>query len=266
MFNFEIGDDREYLVTSLPFCSNEYIQSYFPNATIITYERMSNLKEDHLNICLSNDEMYTFLNDWHNKCAGFNKLFDWNIDYWIDSYIKFLQLTDSKLLGDYSVDLSKFNHKKHLQTQKLNIGDMKLVDPVLAFDISVEPELSWCVEDCLFNRKNGTQSRYEAYVNHIIRNNVKRLRQYCDACNLFGRELISFSISLNDGIDINTIDFTNLDAIYYLYAPFPLERVRTNYFHLQNCIEQFNKEGYSYGYFSCCGQTQQEAENGYTEF
>jgi hypothetical protein len=240
VFNFEIGDDREYLVTSLPFCDNKFISTYYPNASIITHERMSSLKEDHLNICLSNNEVYTFLNDWHNKCTGFNKMFDWNIDYWIKSYIKFLQLADSKLLGDWSVDLSKFNYRKHLETQKLNIDELKLVNPILIFDIEVEPEFSWCVEDCLFCRSNGMQSRYEEYVNHIIRNNVKRLQYYCDAYNMHQRELISFNIPLNDGIDINTIDFSNSDAIYYLYAPFPLERVRTNYFHLQRCIEQFN--------------------------
>lgn len=240
MFSFEIGDDRQYQVTSLPFCDNKYISTYYPNASIFMHERMSELRKRHLNICLANDEMYTFLHDWHNQCTPFNKLFSWNIDCWIGSYIKFLQLTDSKLFGDWSADLSKFNYKKHLETQKLAINDLKLVNPVILFDIDAGPEFSWCVEDCLFSRKHGTRSRYQEYVNLIIRNNVRRLLYYCDAYNMYQRELISFHIPLHDMIDINTIDFLNPDAIYYLYAPFPLERVRTNYFHLQKCIETFN--------------------------
>lgn len=239
IFNFEIGEGRNYLVTSLPFCDNNHIKTYFPNATVITHERMSNLKNNHLNICLASNEMYTFINDWYSKCTAFSKLFDWTIDEWFDSYIKFQQLTDSKLLGDYSVDLSIFNHKKHIETQKLSIGDMKLVDPIIAFDINVVPEYSWCVEDCLVHLKNGTRSRYEDYVNHIIRNNVRRLKYYYDAYNMYRRELILFNIPLDSEVSINTIDYTNPDAIYYLYAPFPLERVRTNYFHLEKCVEQF---------------------------
>lgn len=73
---------------------------------------------------------------------------------------------------------------------------MKLVDPIIDFDIDVEPEFSWCVEDCLVHRKNGTRSRYENYVNNIIRNNVRRLKYYCDAYNMYQRKLISFNTQM----------------------------------------------------------------------
>lgn len=242
-FNFEIGMRKNYLVTSLPFCPEIHIPTYFPNAKPIIQEQLSILRNGRYNICLTSNELYTFMRDWE-KCSQFNKLFEWTMVDWFQSYIDFMQSIDNSsacnIVGHWNKDESLFDYKKHLELHSIKPREAKPVDPVIIFDVyDIRPELSWCIEDCLYARKHGIKSKYEDMINRTIRSNIEHIKHFCGLYNAYKRPLVTFDIPLDGDITISTIEFSDPDSIYYLYSPFDDERVRTNYLHIAKCVEKF---------------------------
>ena len=148
IFNFEIGKYSTYTARHIPFCDDEYVMQYFPNVLLKSSEKTSTLKNSTKCFALSPSELYTFLKKWEAS-STFNKLYDWTIEEWYDSYISNVQYANRILGGETTADESAFPYRKYILTQNISYEE---TEPFFVFDEKLKPEFSWCVEDCLYHR------------------------------------------------------------------------------------------------------------------
>lgn len=212
-------------LNKLQFTENLYYKDNLPiqqstNTRVINMHPMI--------ITMSVKQLRGFIKEWYNN-SKFNKLFDWNIDEWIEEYITSI-VELSNIMGD-TLDYLPFNNifreRQHWLLNHLDNGEEQ--SPII-FNSECLPEYSWMVEDFLSCNLQNKTSIYEQYIKNMVNINKEKVNEYTNSINLIGDNVINIK---------EFQEFKSITDFNYLYFPLAGEKIRSNYKHIKKCLSYY---------------------------
>lgn len=236
VFDFELGKEQSYIGDSCAFCHSQDAPNFFPNLEIKDIICTDDIKEG-VKCALSPEAYLNFVREWHDDCS-FHKLYLWTPEEWFRSYYNTIRYAIFSLDGDIGHDEPVFPELT-LEIVKRRKIKYNVNRRIVVFNNKPEPEFSWALEDCIWQRIHGKNDfPYALFVNRIINRNQTINTEYARRLHLFERKK-----KIQDRIlDIRTIvpDDLTLSA---LHSPYPGDRIRTNIHHLIKILKIFHESG-----------------------
>lgn len=237
-FNCEVGMSEKYTITASEFTDSINLSELFPNCTTTKYLTTTYIKAHPGNYCLSYSQFKDFVKNWKSK-VKLNKLIG---DDWFESYVRciliygdrFGEHTRDTLINPYSC-YNILRNKGRGSEPSLAKIEWNLNFPPL-------PEISWAIEDCLHALLYGRTSPFEKQVNTYIRDNLERIKFQCGVNNIICGNIIDLGIELDVEPDIRKLDLTADNSLFYFNPPFCEERVRTNFIHIEKCLQEYKSK------------------------
>lgn len=222
--DFEIFDS--YDIKSLMLCDNPYIATLHPNELHLKSINVSELLTNNIkDIFMTASQLKSFIKEWFNHS---NNCICFNTNEWFNDYIQCIKQM-SNLMGhyEYTDRNSIFRDRQKWLIENLEIKDEE--SPII-FDINVEPEYSWKIQDWLENKKINSMSLFSKDIEEIIEINKCKCFEYQNRANIFGQNYLNFKPYNN---------CETIDDLCYLYFPLSGESINSNFIYIKKCLEKY---------------------------
>lgn len=222
--DFEVFDS--YNIKSLMFCDNPFIASIHPNEIHLSELKVTELLNyDIKDIFMTAGQFKSFIKEWFNNS---NNCILVDINSWFNDYIQCIRQL-SNIMGhyEYTDRNSIFRDRQIWLIDNLEIKEEK--SPII-FDINVEPEYSWKLQDWLENKKRNSLSIFSKDIDEIIEINKCKCFEYQNRANIFGQNYLTFKPYNN---------CETIDDLCYLYFPLSGESINSNFIYIKKCFEKY---------------------------
>ena len=241
--NYEIGKNQSAIMDIFPYAkAGVNLEDFLPNCLITD----SIYLEDYrgVNIYISPEAFITFIKDWRQAAPHF-KLFSWEINDWIASYLQGL-IIFAKVNNEHTYDEIFMPEEIVLKYIEAILKDFPNYPKNHVINFPQGPldiEVSWKIEIALYNMLHKQDIFYEDELNAYIQDNIKRMKEQMAMLNYHTKApIVKINLPLNDKVKLTNIDYYNPDSFLYFYNPFSEERIRTNYLHIRKCLQAYKEQ------------------------